>query len=164
MITHATNGRGTVPDPTQDRAPARRQKAGTLNPAGSNRATGVECSFADRPPLQLARELYAQRRLRDRMFDGVVPLGEPGWDMLLDLFIAHQEGRMIRVTSACIGSVAPPTTGLRMLGQLEQRGLVQRHPELTDRRSSRVTLTPEAVTLLIDFLTSIPALSGKGSF
>ena len=110
-----------------------------------------------RPMLEIARELYAQRRLRDRMFNGIVPLGEPGWDMLLDLFIAHQEGRAIRITSACIGSGAPPTTALRMLGQLEQSALVERHPELNDRRSNLVTLTPHAITLVIDFLSAISA-------
>jgi len=91
------------------------------------------------------------------MFNGIVPLGEPGWDMLLDLFIAYQEGRAIRVTSACIGSGAAPATGLRVLSQLEQSALVERHPELSDRRSNLVTLTPHAVTLVINFLSAISA-------
>ena len=163
MISHVTNRRPVFPDPAQDRPVTDRRMVGPLTQVEATRATASESSFPDHPPLQIARELYAQRRLRDRMFEGIVPLGEPGWDMLLDLFIAHQEGRAIRVTSACIGSGASPTTGLRILHHLEQRGLVQRHPELTDRRSSRVMLTPQAVTLLIDFLSSIPVRLGKGS-
>lgn len=150
MGTQVISSLGYAGSPAPDRSPVQ-----------SDTATEVGGVLADSLLVEVARELYAQRRLRDRMFKGVVPLGEPGWDMLLDLFIAHQEGRAIRVTSACIGSGAAPTTALRLLGQLEHSGLVERQPELTDRRSTRVMLTPHAVALVVSFLASLTPGIGK---
>jgi hypothetical protein len=43
---------------------------------------------------RIAAEMYAARRERDAAFAGIeVGFGEPGWDMLLLLYVADAEGR-----------------------------------------------------------------------
>ncbi|MEP9357434.1 winged helix DNA-binding protein [Sphingomonas sp. KR3-1] len=94
--------------------------------------------------LDRARALYDLRRSREHFFKGNADLfGEPAWDILLDLFIAGEMGKQVSVTSACIGANTPPTTALRWLSLLEERGLVQRIPDLHDRRRALMRLTPK---------------------
>ena len=100
-----------------------------------------------RPPrspgghLALARKAYALRRKRAAIFGNPDLFGEPAWDILLDLFIAQGEGKAVSVSSACIGSAAPATTGLRWLGVLADEGLVVREADPADHRRVIVRLT-----------------------
>ncbi len=66
-------------------------------------------------PLQRAKEYYRKRRLRERMFGNPDLFADPAWDILIDLFIASEEGRKISVSSACIASAVPTTTALRWI-------------------------------------------------
>lgn len=95
--------------------------------------------------LDLARKAYAMRRKRDSIFGNANLFGEPAWDILLDLFIAHADGKAVSVTSACIGSAAPATTGLRWLGILADEGLVVRENDPEDNRRVIVRLTPTSI-------------------
>ena len=92
--------------------------------------------------LALARKAYALRRKRAAIFGNPDLFGEPAWDILLDLYIAQAEGKQVSVSSACIGSAAPPTTGLRWLGVLADEGLVVREADPEDHRRVLVRLTP----------------------
>lgn len=91
--------------------------------------------------LGLARKAYALRRKREAIFGNPDLFGEPAWDILLDLFIAQGEGKPVSVSSACIGSAAPATTGLRWLGVLADQGLVVRENDPEDHRRVLVRLT-----------------------
>jgi hypothetical protein len=71
-------------------------------------------------------------------------LGEPAWNILLDLFVARIQGREIMVTSACIASCAPQTTALRYVSVLEQRGLISRRNCELDGRMQFLELTEGA--------------------
>lgn len=93
----------------------------------------------------LARNLYAARRRRGAIFDNPELFGEPAWDILLDLYIAHVEGKDVSVSSACIGSAAPPTTGLRWLGVLADENLVCREHDPADQRRILVRLTAQGL-------------------
>ncbi len=53
---------------------------------------------------EFARESYATRRRRSRIFQNNELFGEPAWDILLDLYIAHVEKKSVSVSSACIGT------------------------------------------------------------
>src|SRR5690348_11712896 len=79
---------------------------------------------ARRSPMSpVAQGLYRLRRRRERLFP--TPLfSEPGWDLLLDLFIAESEGKRVSITSACIAAAVPTTTAVRCLKQLESLGFV----------------------------------------
>lgn len=90
-----------------------------------------------------AAQAYAERRLRDKVFNDPEIFGEPAWDALLDIAAAEAKGERLAVTSACIGSCAPSTTALRWLKTLEERQFVRREADPRDARRSFVTLTDE---------------------
>lgn len=91
--------------------------------------------------LGLARSLYAARRHIDDVFatDGFAV--SPAWDIMLDLYNARATGKLISVSSACIGAACPPTTGLRWLQALENMQLIERSQDPGDRRRTTVALT-----------------------
>ena len=121
-----------------DRGRAARLEA--LDPEERRRA------FAD-----LARATYARRRKRTSIFGDPELFGEPGWDILLDLYIAQVEEKPVSVSSACIGSASPPTTGLRWLGVLAEQGLVEREHDPQDQRRVLVRLTDKALEAMDDY-------------
>lgn len=84
---------------------------------------------------------YAARHRIGAIFGDPDLFGEPAWDILLDLYIAHVEAKDVSVSSACIGSAAPPTTGLRWLGVLADHGLLKREHNPDDQRRVLVRLT-----------------------
>lgn len=96
---------------------------------------------------------YSNRRRRRNYLDADL-FGEPGWDILLDLFVARLKNQMISVTSACIAGDVPATTGLRWLRQLECLGLVERIDNPNDQRSSWVRLTDKAHRAMWDYFES----------
>jgi hypothetical protein len=116
-----------------------------------------------RPPrparshLALARRTYALRRKREAIFGNPDLFGEPAWDILLDLFIAQGEGKPVSVSSACIGSAAPATTGLRWLGVLADQGLILRENDPEDQRRVLVRLTPRGLAALERFFDEVEA-------
>lgn len=111
----------------------------------------------NRRHLALARQTYALRRKRASIFGSPELFGEPAWDILLDLFIAHAEGKSVSVSSACIGSAAPATTGLRWLGVLADEGLVVRENDADDNRRVLVRLTHTGITAMEQFLDAFDA-------
>lgn len=108
-----------------------------------------------RSHLALARKAYALRRKRQAIFGNPDLFGEPGWDILLDLFIAQGEGKSVSVSSACIGSAAPPTTGLRWLGILADEGLVVRENDPEDHRRVLVRLTRAGTAAMERFFEEV---------
>lgn len=105
----------------------------------------------------LARKAYALRRKRAAIFGNAELFGEPAWDILLDLYVAHGEGKSVSVSSACIGSAAPATTGLRWLGVLADAGLVLRENDAEDNRRVLVRLTAEGLAAMERFFEAVAA-------
>ena len=108
-----------------------------------------------RSHLALARKTYALRRKRASIFGNPDLFGEPAWDILLDLYIAAGEGKPVSVSSACIGSAAPATTGLRWLGVLADEGLVVREADAEDHRRVLVRLTPSGQAAMDRFFDAV---------
>ena len=102
----------------------------------------------------LARALHRERRLRDDILSEGL-FGEPAWDILLDLFACEEEGRTVRVNSACIGAAVPASTALRYLSELERRGLIERSRDEVDRRGQYVRLSKEAREHMVRLLERI---------
>ncbi|MBV7267139.1 hypothetical protein [Erythrobacter ani] len=94
---------------------------------------------------ELARSIYEVRRKRESIFENTDLFGEPAWDILLDLYAAHASGKTVSVSSACIGSAAPPTTGLRWLGILADQNLIIREHDPNDQRRVYVRLSNAAL-------------------
>ena len=103
----------------------------------------------------LARMLYADRRQRERVFAGFDVFGEPGWDVLLDLYAAHSEARAVSVSSACIAAAVPPTTALRWIQMLTDKALLTREPDPFDRRRVNLRLAPETLRRMERYLEGV---------
>ena len=128
---------------------------------GAPPAADAESPSQMRPPrsargtLALARKTYALRRKRAAIFGNPDLFGEPAWDILLDLFIAAGEVKSVSVSSACIGSAAPATTGLRWLRVLADEGLVVRENDQEDHRRVMVRLTPTGHAAMERFFETV---------
>lgn len=83
------------------------------------------------------------RRQRDQRF-GADLFRDPAWNMMLDLARHRIDRKRCAVTSACIASGVPPTTALRWIEMLIDRGLVVREPDENDARRAWLSLTDEA--------------------
>lgn len=106
-------------------------------------------------PLAMACKTYALRRKRATIFGNPDLFGEPAWDILLDLFIAQGQGKSVSVSSACIGSAAPATTGLRWLGVLADEGLIVREADPADQRRVLVRLTATGRAAMVRFFDAV---------
>ena len=100
-----------------------------------------------------ARVLLAQRRARDIAAGGLADMfGEPGWDILLNLFVAFEEGQPM--DAAAIGPAigVRPAVLMRWLAVLSERGLIRSIEPQTD---SAMTLTPEGTALVLRCVGSV---------
>jgi DNA-binding MarR family transcriptional regulator len=106
---------------------------------------------ATQPLVSLATNIARSRQQREQYFPQDI-FGEPGWDILLDLYTLDADGRGVSVTNASLAGNTPPTTGLRWLKLLEQKGLVSRLQSERDRRVTWVRLTSSAQARMHDYL------------
>lgn len=88
------------------------------------------------------------RRLRGRHLPGLA-LGEPAWDMLLDLSVAHYWRRETSVTSLCIAADVPSTTALRWINSMTKAGLIVRRPCQRDGRRSFLAISPGSYAAML---------------
>lgn len=92
-------------------------------------------------PLDRAKQYYRKRREREQMFGNSDLFADPAWDILIDLYIAREEGKQISISSACIAAAVPGTTALRWIHVLESRGHVIRVNDPTDARRIYLVLS-----------------------
>jgi DNA-binding transcriptional ArsR family regulator len=85
------------------------------------------------------RNLHAQRKA----IVPAVPFGDPAWDLLLALFIAHDEHQEIAMTALCERTDIAQATGTRWLERLEGAGLIARRTPDGDERVKLCRLTDE---------------------
>ena len=97
-------------------------------------------ALSDDALAAVARRIYRSRRRRWRHLPADL-LGEPAWDMLLELFDAKVRGKSLPTNSLCLASRCPATTALRWLHVLEGHGMITRHADHQDRRVIRIRLT-----------------------
>lgn len=108
--------------------------------------------------VKRAEIIYNFRRRRTKHLPSDI-LGEPSWDMLLDLFLQEARMKSISTTSLCIASARPPTTALRYLAVLEKKGLVQRFAAPGDKRVTLVRLTESGALAVKRCLSEQPFFS-----
>lgn len=142
-------------------SPALEALVGTIPDDGASKLAGDDAIIRTRQSSERraefarqARQLYANRRRRTEIFANTELFGEPAWDILLDLYVAHSERKSVSVSSACIGSAAPPTTGLRWLGLLAEHDLVMREHDASDQRRVIVRLTEKGLRAMDEFFAS----------
>jgi PAS domain S-box-containing protein len=105
----------------------------------------------DRRLAALAQAIYRDRQLRRAHFPQI-EFAEPGWDMLLDLFIQAVAGRRVSASSAYIAAQAPGATAARWLRLLIKANLVERIPDPLDKRRQWVELTPAGRSAMVSYL------------
>lgn len=110
----------------------------------SVRINAPETSLTDISPLARAKLHYKSRRKRDLIFGSKDLFGEPAWDMIVDLFIASEEGIRVSVSSLCIASAGPMTTALRWISILENDGIIFRVADENDARRVFLFLSDDA--------------------
>jgi hypothetical protein len=103
--------------------------------------------FSDDKLATIAASIYRSRRRRLNLFDSAL-LGEPAWDMLLDLFINKVRGARVSTTSLCLAAGVPQATGLRWIALLHQHGLLRRFKAPDDGRLVLIEITPKAYQLM----------------
>jgi DNA-binding MarR family transcriptional regulator len=87
------------------------------------------------------------RRLRGDYLPAEL-FADPAWDILLDLMAARLEGRKVAVSSLCIAAAVPPTTALRWIAVLTERGLLRRVADPNDGRRINMELSGETARAL----------------
>ncbi|MBB6191474.1 hypothetical protein FHS51_001701 [Sphingobium wenxiniae] len=102
---------------------------------------------------QQVRDLLRARRLRDEFLPGDL-FADPAWDMLLDLFAARLEQERVSVSSLCIASAVPPTTALRWIRTLTEKGLLQRQADPHDGRRIFIALADNAAAALTEWFSA----------
>lgn len=102
----------------------------------------------------MIRALIRARRARDQFFPADL-FADPAWDILLDLAAARKEDRQVAVSSLCIAAAVPPTTALRWIKALTDRGLLVRLPGEHDGRRVHIALADEAAEAMDACLAAI---------
>lgn len=74
-------------------------------------------------------------------------LGDPAWDMFLDLTVARVQRRPVAVSSLCIAAAEPTTTVLRWIRNLCETGLFERSDDPLDARRVYITLAEPAAAM-----------------
>lgn len=151
------------------RAARLRELADELHQMADEVESGAESVFAfddqlvQRPNLLSIKRLagraeaeYKARRSRSKYVPEKL-LGEPVWDILLDLYVNEARGRVSNITSVCVASCAPPTTALRYVTSLEAQGLIEFEDANYDRRIRLVSFTERGLRAMSDYLQGAPA-------
>lgn len=112
-----------------------RPEADKALPASFNEIVRIERRLA-----AAASRIYRDRRKRRKYLSADL-LGEPAWDILLDLFIQRAAMKRVSVQSACLASAVPATTGLRWISVLQAHDYVERIACPYDRRVTWLDLT-----------------------
>ncbi|NUQ18924.1 MAG: winged helix DNA-binding protein [Sphingomonas sp.] len=93
------------------------------------------------------RGILASRRRREKIF-GAGVFGEPGWDILLEVYARKLEGTRATVTEACVATGVAYTTALAWVRRLEREGLITRTADTEDLRRVFVNMSPKATTAM----------------
>lgn len=116
---------------------------------GQGAATPAEpIDVAEADCVAFLESQFRIRRLRARHLPAL-SLGEPAWDILLDLAVAQYWRRETSVTSLCIAADVPSTTALRWINSMTREGLIVRRPCQRDGRRSFLAIAPETYQAML---------------
>ncbi|WP_271299809.1 hypothetical protein [Sphingomonas sp. CV7422] len=105
---------------------------------------------------ELAKQLLAQRLARFDHFPAEL-FHEPAWDMLLALFVAHEERRTMNVKTLVGSASAPVTTSQRWIDHLHKLKLIDRVIDPVDRRRMEISLSDSGYTAVTAYLRRMGA-------
>jgi len=108
-----------------------------------------------------AKALLTGRQKLTTCFSGV-RFSDPSFDMILQLYVATQEGRRVTVSQLSSLSGGSSTTALRHIEHLEALGYISREADRDDRRRANVTMLPPLLTAVDRWLDLQMAASRLG--
>lgn len=113
---------------------------------------------ASPPQTILSAHAEAKAMLRDlaaraTAFDPGL-FGDPAWAILTDLYVSASERRTVSVTDACHAARVPLTTALRYISTLEERGMIRRSADTSDRRRTNLHLTTATEQAMNEFFAA----------
>lgn len=109
---------------------------------------------AGTPLVDVARQLAEQRRSR-KVFMSAALFHEPAWDLLLMLFIAHEDGRTLGCKDLVAMVDAPVTTSQRWIDQLVHMRMLTRETDDGDRRRVHLGLSEKGQQAMTRYLRSL---------
>ena len=126
-----------------------------LNPNDANYQTPY---VGERAPLiAAAKSTLISRRTRHVFLESSL-FSEPGWDMLLALYITEESDARNSITRLTDFSGALASTALRWIEHLGRSGLTRRVPHPTDDRTAFIELTDEGRYALDGYFTRVTAM------
>jgi hypothetical protein len=105
----------------------------------------------------LVKKLIRAEHSRSRVIGGKL-LGDPAWNILLDLLLAALERRKVAVSSACIVAGVATTTALRLVNRMVEDGVLLRMPDENDGRRDFLQIRPDVQAALISYLLDLSRL------
>jgi len=88
----------------------------------------------------IAAHILSANRARLAAFPGA-RLGDPSWDIMLDLYVSECTGQRVSVSDACVGAGVPISTALRHVNSLVELGYVSRLQDRSDQRRTFLQMT-----------------------
>ncbi len=107
---------------------------------GGERSEGT---MRDLDSVPIARAILEDRKRRCQIFNPGM-FGEPGWDLLLNLYVMDRDGPRLTIGKLAQLAGVSLSTGLRWMEYLKDQGLITRVDHPTDARTAFVALTDKA--------------------
>lgn len=108
----------------------------------------------ERRMVRVADGILRQRRRRNEYFKAAM-FSEPGWDMLLELYVRDSSGASATAAQLLMAAATPTSTAARWLEYLEAEGLVIRRAHPLDPGTEFIELTDKAWQAMEDYLTAV---------
>ena len=128
------------------------QLSATVSELAAGRHGGTRATTEEDVQLVLAA-----RRARETYF-GPGMFADPGWDLLLHLYVAKLQGKKLSVSLLSDVSGVPLTTAMRWLDILDGAGWVTRKPDQFDRRRVHVELSDRGIATLQVYFDAVGGL------
>jgi DNA-binding MarR family transcriptional regulator len=116
---------------------------------------GPDLTSVDGGTVEAARNALQAEQDRARLF-GADMFPNPGWAILLHLFVAGAEGEEVDSGALCAAAGVPDTVALRHLAVMVAAKLVTRRPHSNNPGATYLTLTPAGETALSDYFSRTP--------
>ena len=117
----------------------------------------VPASMRANPDAALLRKLIRAESTRAMAIGGKA-LGDPAWNILLDLILASLEDRKVAVSSACIVAGVATTTALRLITRMVDDGVLMRVPDESDGRRHFLAIEPTVERALKSYIADLADL------
>ena len=103
-----------------------------------------------------AAQLIKAGLVRDRFLFSF-RLGDPVWNILLDLYVAEKRGKRTSTSSLGIAAAVPRSTAQRCIAALVQEAKLVRYPDKSDARRHWIALSPDSRLILDSYFDGLRA-------